>query len=81
MIGLKKRISEEKTLKEITTIYINREMDEKDVKKIKAFVKKNSYTPYEIMKDSMLHKGSTVEEQRRHGIEISLFNDELRISI
>ena len=31
-------------------------MDEKDVKKIKAFVKKNSYPPYEIMKDSMLHK-------------------------
>ena len=31
-------------------------MDEKDVKKIKAFVKKNSYPPCEIMKDSMLHK-------------------------
>ena len=56
LIGLKKRISEEKTLKEITPIYINREMDEKDVKKIKAFVKKNSYPPYEIIKDSMLHK-------------------------
>ena len=26
------------------------------MKKIKAFVKKNSYPPYEIMKDSMLHK-------------------------
>ena len=31
MIGLKKRISEEKTLKEITTIYIKRKMDYTDL--------------------------------------------------
>ena len=41
LISHKKRIVEEKHLiKEITPLYINREVDEKDVKKIKSFVKK-----------------------------------------
>ena len=56
LINLKKRISEEKTFKEITAIYVNREMDEKDVKKIKAFVKKNPYPSYDFITDLMLSK-------------------------
>ena len=75
LIGLKKRISEEKTLKEITTIYIKRKMDYTDLNtyKIQAkYIKKI----YEMKINEIGYSNKIKELRKLFNVYESLFDQE-----
>ena len=75
LIGLKKRISEEKTLKEITTIYIKRKMDYTDLNtyKIQAkYIKKI----YEMKINEIDYSNKIKELRKLFNVYESLFDQE-----